>query len=147
MAPSSRKPAKKRGKPRRPAAARAGTTAQRTDPALWARVKAKWLASARGGVAGKWNARKAMLAVAEYKRRGGRYVGRRSPRNHLRKWQEEDWGYIDGDPSGRYLPAAVRAKLTAREKATEKRRKRGKKGKWVPYSASVVKKMRAAGVF
>ncbi len=110
-------------------------------------MKAKWLASARGGVAGKWNARKAMLAVAEYKRRGGKYVGRRSRRNHLRKWQREDWGYVDGDPNGRYLPAAVRARLTAREKAAEKRKKSGKKGKWVPYSDSVAKKMRKAKIF
>jgi hypothetical protein len=119
----------------------------RTDPRLWERVKQKWLRSASGGVAGKWNARKAMLAVQEYKRRGGGYVGRRAANNSLKKWEREKWGYIDGDATGRYLPAAVRAALTAEEKHREKRLKRGRPGEWVPYSASVNAKMRRAGIY
>jgi hypothetical protein len=39
----------------------------KTDPALWARIKLKWIRSKKGGVAGKWNARKAMLAVRSTK--------------------------------------------------------------------------------
>jgi hypothetical protein len=123
------------------------TVAIRTNPRLWEAVKKKWLRSARGGVAGKWNARKAMLAVQEYKRRGGGYVGRRDKNNSLKKWEREQWGYIDGDPSGRYLPAAVRKKLTTREKQREKRLKRGRVGTVVPYSASVNAKMRRAGIY
>ena len=123
------------------------SVAVKTDPALWARVKQKWLRSEKGGVAGKWNARKAMLAVQEYKRRGGRYVGPRSPANSLKKWEREGWGYVDGDPAGRYLPAAVRAKLTSAEKRREKALKRGRVGEWVPYSASVNAKMRRAGIY
>ena len=119
----------------------------RTDPRLWERVRRKWLRSASGGVAGKWNARKAMLAVQEYKRRGGGYVGRRAANNSLKKWERERWGYIDGDATGRYLPAAVRAALTAAEKRREKRLKRGRPGEWVPYSASVNAKMRRAGIY
>lgn len=123
------------------------SVAVKSDPALWARVKQKWLRSDKGGVAGKWNARKAMLAVQEYKRRGGRYVGRRAGDNSLKKWEREDWGYIDGDPAGRYLPAAVRAALTPAEKRREKALKRGHAGEWIPYSASVNAKMRRAGVY
>lgn len=124
-----------------------GSAAVRTDPALWERVKKKWLRGAKGGEAGKWNARKAMLAVVEYKARGGGYVGRRSPANSLKKWEREAWGYVDGDRDGRYLPAAVRAALTPAERRRENARKRGKKGEWVPYSESVAAKMRKAGVF
>ena len=119
----------------------------RTDPRLWELVRQKWLRSESGGVAGKWNARKAMLAVQEYKRRGGRYVGPRAANNSLKKWEREQWGYIDGDATGRYLPAAVRAALTATEKRREKRLKRGHPGEWVPYSASVNAKMRRAGIY
>jgi hypothetical protein len=128
-------------------------TAERTDPELWSRVKAKWLKSAKGGTAGKWNARKAMLAVQEYKRRGGGYVGTGKTKaaklknNSLKKWEREDWGYIDGDTTGRYLPAKVRAALTPAEKKKENALKKGKQGKWVPYSNSVAAKMRKAGVF
>jgi len=116
--------------------------------ALWARVKAAWLRSGKGGVAGKWNARKAMLATQEYKRRGGRYVGPRSPANSLKKWERESWGYVDGEdsqgesnPAGRYLPAAVRAALTPAEKRRENALKRGRAGERVPYSPSVRAKM------
>jgi len=121
--------------------------AVKTNPALWAQIKRKWLQSDKGGVAGKWNARKAMLAVQEYKRRGGSYIGPRSPANSLKKWEREDWGYIDGDTAGRYLPAAVRKKLTPAEKKQENARKRGKTGKWVPYTSSVNEKMRRAGIY
>ena len=123
------------------------STAVRTHPALWEQIKRKWMRSKKGGVAGKWNARKAMLAVQEYKRRGGGYIGPRSPKNSLKKWEREDWGYIDGDPKGRYLPAKVRAKLTPAEKEREKKLKRGRVGKWIPYSPSVNAKMKRAGIY
>jgi hypothetical protein len=123
------------------------TRAVRTDPALWERVRAKWLKSDKGGTAGKWNARKAMLAVQDYKRQGGGYVGKKSPTNSLKKWEREDWGYVDGDRTGRYLPAKVRAMLTPAEKKRENALKRGKPGVWVPYSDSVNEKMHKAGVY
>jgi len=116
--------------------------AVKLDPGLWARVKQKWTKSAKGGVAGKWNARKAMLAVAEYKKRGGRYAGRRAPHNSLKKWERENWGYISWDHTGRYLPAAVRRALTPAERRRENALKRGHAGEWIPYSASVREKMR-----
>jgi hypothetical protein len=126
--------------------AKAATTAERTDPALWERVKRKWLRGEKGGLPGVWNARKAMLAVGEYKRRGGGYIGPRRPGNSLKKWEREDWGYVNGDPSGRYLPAEVRRRLTPAEARAENARKRGRKGEWVPYSEKVLAKMRRAGV-
>ena len=121
--------------------------AVKLDPGLWARVKQKWTKSAKGGVAGKWNARKAMLAVAEYKKRGGRYAGRRAPHNSLKKWERENWGYISWDHTGRYLPAAVRRALTPAERRRENALKRGHAGEWIPYSASVREKMRRGRIW
>jgi hypothetical protein len=87
-----------------------------------------------------------MLAVQEYKALGGGYVGPRSKANSLKKWENEQWGYVNNDPTGRYLPAKVRNRLTPSEAKAENARKRGKKGQWVPYSPSVLAKMREARV-
>ena len=120
-------------------------TAVRNNPKLWERVKKKWLRGEKGGVAGKWNARKAMLAVAEYKKRGGGYVGDRDPNNSLTKWSKQDWEYVA--TGGRYLPKKVRDMLSPAEKRRENSLKRGMKGVRVPYTASVNAKMRAAGIY
>ena len=120
-------------------------TAVRNDPKLWESVKKKWLKGEKGGVAGKWNARKAMLAVAEYKKRGGGYVGDRDPNNSLTKWSKQDWEYVA--MGGRYLPKKVRDMLSPAEKRRENSLKRGMKGVRVPYTASVNAKMRAAGIY
>ena len=124
-----------------------GTVAVRDKPKLWTEVQQKWLKGGKGGPAGKWNARKAMLAVNEYKRRGGGYKGPRDPKNSLKKWEREKWGYVDGDKNSRYLPKKVRDQLTPAEKKEGKSRKKGKKGKHVPYSKSVNAKMRKAGIY
>lgn len=98
---------------------------QATDPKLWARVKKKWHEGEKGGVPGQWNARKAQLAVREYKKRGGTYkTARPSRKNSLVKWTKEDWGYIDDKPGNRYLPRKIRSKLSAKEKRVENRRKK-----------------------
>ena len=52
-----------------------GKTAQKSDPKLWEKVKRQVTAGAKGGRKGQWSARKAQLAVQEYKRRGGGYKG------------------------------------------------------------------------
>lgn len=93
---------------------------QVTDPALWAKVKRKWHCGEKGGVPGQWNARKAQLAVQEYKRLGGTYKNKRpSRKNSLAKWTKEDWGYIDGQKGNRYLPRKIRSRMSANEKRTE----------------------------
>lgn len=120
------------------------------NKSLWTRIKNKYHKGSIGGKAGTWNARKAQLAVKEYKNKGGKYPStRKSSTNSLVKWTREDWGYINGK-SGRYLPKSVRDKLTPKEKLIENRRKRlaiakSKKTKKLvkaKYSQSVLLKMR-----
>ncbi len=114
------------------------STAVKSDPALWARIVKKIKAGSVAGAAGTWNARKAQLAVSEYKAAGGSYRGRKSHDNSLAQWTEEDWGYIDGKPGNRYLPKAVRASLSKKEAKEENRRKKAatRKGKTrASYSA------------
>lgn len=114
--------------------------AERTDEKLWQKIRKKWLAGEKGGVAGKWNARKAQLAVLEYKRRGGGYVGKKKRDNSLAVWTREDWGYVDGDADGRYLPAAVREKLTPKQRAaTNRAKKKVGKGAVAPWEPAVAK--------
>lgn len=98
--------------------------AVRNNPKLWERVVAEIKAGDKAGPAGTWNARKAQLAVAIYKKRGGGYRGRKSRDNSLGIWTREDWGYIDGKPGNRYLPSKVRERLTPKEKAAENARKK-----------------------
>lgn len=110
-------------------------TAKRDDPALWEKVKKTVTAGDKGGEAGEWSARKAQLAVAEYKKAGGGYVGKRDPHNSLHEWTEEEWGTKSGKPSGdtheRYLPKAAREALSDADYArtTAKKRADTRKGK------------------
>jgi hypothetical protein len=104
------------------------TSARRDDPKLWERVKAAITRGTKGGKAGQWSARKAQFAVAEYQRRGGGYIGPKSPRNALAKWTREEWGTKSGRASlktgERYLPKAAREALTPAEYAETTRAKR-----------------------
>ncbi|MFE1600368.1 hypothetical protein [Methylobacterium sp. ID0610] len=110
-------------------------TAEKTDPKLWEAVKKKVTRSAKGGKPGQWSARKAQLAVHEYKEEGGGYAGRRSDDNHLHQWTEEDWGTKSGGKSGetgeRYLPKTARERLSADEyrQTTAKKRADTAKGR------------------
>ena len=110
-------------------------TAERTDPKLWDKVKREVTAGSKGGGKGEWSARKAQLAVSEYKKRGGGYRGAKDDDNSLHQWSEEDWGTKSGKPSGetgeRYLPKAARAALSKEEYArtTAKKRADTRKGK------------------
>lgn len=119
-------------------------SAVKNDPALWKKIQTKWKKSSTGGKAGQWNARKAQLAVQEYKRLGGTYKGPKRSDNSLVKWTKENWGYVGKPGSSRYLPEAVRKQLTPAEKRTTNKQKQAatKKGKqYAPYSKSVVQKM------
>jgi hypothetical protein len=126
------------------------STAIRTNPSLWEEVKKKVLRGSRGGPPNKWSARKAQLSVAEYKRLGGGYKGKKSPRNSLVKWTREKWDYVSPSGrksrTGRYLPEKVRKILSPSEKKRENKLKGSRRGKWVSYSPSVLKKMRSAGI-
>lgn len=62
----------------------------RSNPELWEKIVAEIKKSARAGAAGTWNARKAQLAVKEYKDRGGKYAGKKSAQNSLVVWTRED---------------------------------------------------------
>lgn len=110
-------------------------TAEKSDPALWEKVKEKVTAGAKGGKKGQWSARKAQMAVAEYKKRGGGYKGGKDADNSLHQWTEEEWGTKSGKQSGktgeRYLPKKAREALSDSEYArtTAKKRADTRKGR------------------
>ncbi|MDB5544029.1 MAG: hypothetical protein JWO64_1178 [Hyphomicrobiales bacterium] len=112
-------------------------TAKKTDPKLWERVKAKVTRGAKGGRPGQWSARKAQLAVHDYKAAGGAYAGPKAADNRLSQWEREDWGTKSGrrsrDTGERYLPKKARASMTSAEYAqtTARKRKDTAKGKQV----------------
>ena len=106
------------------------TAAKKTDPELWEDVKEEIKQSDKGGDPGQWSARKAQLAVQEYKTRGGGYEddGPDRAETDLHEWTEQDWGTKSGEESGetgeRYLPKKVRMLLTEDEyrRSTKKKR-------------------------
>lgn len=110
-------------------------TAEKTDPALWEAIKHEVTQGDRGGNPAQWSARKAQLAVRDYEKRGGGYIGGKDPDNHLQQWTDEAWGTASGAPSGetgeRYLPERARERLTKKEhaKTTAKKRDDTRKGK------------------
>ena len=121
--------------------------AKRTDPALWEEVKEEVTQGDKGGDPGQWSARKAQMAVQEYKRRGGGYDedGPDREDTHLHEWTEEDWGTKSGEQSGesgeRYLPREVRMLLTEDEYARSTRRKRGAEEQFVDQPDDVREKV------
>jgi hypothetical protein len=117
----------------------------RTKPNLWKKIVKKWKKSDKGGEPGKWSARKAQLAVREYINSGGDYLGKKKEDNSLALWTKQDWGYIYGDKTGRYLPKKVREILTRKEKLEENRIKRKAREEHkdrVKYTESVLDKFR-----
>ncbi|MBV9749017.1 MAG: hypothetical protein JO157_09395 [Acetobacteraceae bacterium] len=111
------------------------TTAKKTDPQLWEKVKDEVTKGDKGGNPGQWSARKAQLAVSEYKKEGGGYEGRKTADNHLVQWEREEWGTKSGRKSletgERYLPKTARESLTDEEyrRTTAKKRADARKGK------------------
>ncbi len=110
-------------------------TAKKTDPKLWEKVKEEVTEGDKGGKSGQWSARKAQLAVHDYKAEGGGYEGEKSADNHLAQWTKEDWGTKSGEESGksgeRYLPEKAREALSDDEykRTTEKKRADTRKGR------------------
>ena len=92
-------------------------TAEKTDPKLWNKVKEEVEAGDKGGKPGQWSARKAQLAVHDYKAEGGGYKGEKAADNHLSQWTKEEWGTKSGkksdDTGERYLPTKAREKMSA----------------------------------
>ncbi len=121
--------------------------AVKSNPKLWERLKKSVMKGSKGGPSGKWSARKAQLLVSKYKKSGGKFKGKKSNCNSLTKWSKEQWGYVGKPKQSRYLPKKVRKMLTKREKSIENKRKGRKRGKNIPYSKSVNKKMRKAGIY
>lgn len=110
-------------------------TAEKTDPKLWEIVKAEVTAGDKGGKPGQWSARKAQMAVREYEKRGGGYVGPRDDaHNSLHQWTEEEWTTKSGAKSletgERYLPKKAIEELSDEEYArtTAAKRKDLKEG-------------------
>ena len=102
------------------------SVSKKTNPTKWKAVVAKVKASTKGGDPGEWSARKAQLAVQEYKASGGGYVGKKSSDNSLSKWTDQKWTTSDGSSSQgkkRYLPEKAWSSLSSGEKAATNRAK------------------------
>ena len=120
--------------------------AEKTDPALWR--EAKRAACAQAGLCAH-SARKMQWATRHYKRHGGGYKGRRSPRtNRLSKWSRERWRTRDGRPSAgvrRYLPDAAWRRLSpaqVRRTDAAKRRATRRGRQYSAQPADVVRAVR-----
>ncbi len=118
-----------------PEAFRVSTTAKKTDPELWEKVKQETTEGGKGGKPGQWSARKAQMAAQEYKKEGGGYAGPKTADNHLSEWTRENWGTKSGHASEetgeRYLPKKARERLTDEEyrRTTTKKRTDTARGK------------------
>jgi hypothetical protein len=125
-------------------------TAEKTDPKLWDKVKTEVTEGDKGGKPGQWSARKAQLAVGEYKEEGGGYKGKKDSDNSLSQWTKEDWGTKSGKKSEttgeRYLPKQARESLSDAEykRTSEKKRADTKKGKQFSAQPADVAKKTAA---
>ena len=125
-------------------------TSKKTDPELWEKVKGDVTAGDKGGRPGQWSARKAQMAVQEYKKEGGGYIGPKSEDNALAKWTDEDWGTKSGKKSTetgeRYLPKDARKALSPAEysKTTAKKRRDTAKGRQFSRQPDAIAKKTAA---
>jgi hypothetical protein len=98
-------------------------------PELWEQVKKKYLEGDKGGRKGQWSARKAQLAVLEYQKLSGGYVG---PKDKAAKdlvdWTKQDWRTKSGgrslDTGERYLPSKAIAALSDKQYKETSRVKR-----------------------
>ncbi|QQR76516.1 hypothetical protein IPJ63_03400 [Candidatus Nomurabacteria bacterium] len=113
-------------------------TAKRLDETLWEYCKEEAITKM-----GKFSARAMQYAVSLYKKRGGRYEGKKSKDNSLVKWTKEDWGYVAEPKRSRYLPKKAREHMTVGEKiATDRAKNAGTKAgsQWVKQPKKIAKK-------
>jgi hypothetical protein len=94
---------------------------------------------------GVFSARAMQLAVQLYKRHGGGYRTRKpaARANALQRWTAEDWGYAGRPGASRYLPRAVRERLTPSERRRTNRTKRESPRQWSRQPADVARKAAA----
>ncbi len=122
------------------------STAVKRDPAKWKRIVASVKAGTKGGDPGEWSARKAQLAVQQYKKSGGTYEGPKKTDNSLAKWTDQKWRTSDNTPSEgkkRYLPDKAWSALSPAEKsATNKAKAAGNRAgkQFVAQPKTVAKK-------
>ena len=132
----------------KPRYAEGGKVATKSNPGLWKRIVASVKAGSKGGDAGEWSARKAQLAVQQYKKSGGSYKGPKKETS-LSKWTKQEWNTSSGKPSEgkrRYLPKAAWSALsTAQKAATNKAKAEGnRQGKqFVPQPKSIAQKVKS----
>lgn len=103
---------------------------KKSNPKLWEAAKRE----AKAKMGGKHSARAMQLAVAIYKKKGGKFEGKKSSENSLAKWTRQEWRTSDGSKSEgkkRYLPDKAWDALSPAEKAATNRAKAegDKKGK------------------
>lgn len=103
---------------------------KKSNPKLWEAAKLE----AKAKMGGKHSARAMQLAVAIYKKKGGKFEGKKSSENSLAKWTRQEWRTSDGSKSEgkkRYLPDKAWDALSPAEKAATNRAKAegDKKGK------------------
>tara|TARA_A100001391_G_scaffold162072_1_gene121036 strand:+ start:59 stop:472 length:414 start_codon:yes stop_codon:yes gene_type:complete len=101
----------------------------RTNEALYQRIKRQVTAGSKGGKPGQWSARKAQMVTQKYKAKGGGYKGAKNQAQRaLTKWAKEEWTTKSGKPSlktgERYMPKKAIKKLSSSEYAATSRKKR-----------------------
>ena len=119
----------------------------KSNPFLWkkivANIKSK---SAYGTAAGQWSARKAQIAVKEYKKAGGEYIGGHKSETSLNKWIVEKWRTKSGQKSSetgeRYLPSKAIESLSDKEYelTSDKKRKDSLQGKQFSKQPKIIAK-------
>jgi hypothetical protein len=101
--------------------------ARKKDTKLWEKVKKEAVKKM-----GSHSARAMQYAVKLYKDRGGKYLGKKTPRNDLAVWTRANWQYAPGSKKkDRYLPKEAWEKLSRTEKTATRSKKKDKMGKWV----------------
>jgi hypothetical protein len=98
-------------------------TAKKRDPEKWEAAKRE----AKAKMGGKHSARAMQLAAQIYKKKGGRYAGKKpsAKDNSLKKWTKQDWEW-SGESRGRgvYLPKKKVEKLkSSAESGSDKTRR------------------------
>ena len=118
----------------------------KSDPSLWEACRKE--ACQRGNMC-EHSARKMQWASTCYQKKGGKYVGNKSPTNKLHQWTKQKWRTFSGRKSGgrlRYLPEKAWAHLTPEQiERTNRLKKKGhRQGKqWVKQPDDVARIARA----